>query len=94
MAVLYVGASIDPIERSFDHEPDFEPNVVMYVAKTTNMNYAENRLLAKCRDGGGCSVNVQQRSNVPETSGSVYAILPYHAYVFPPPPPPPLILVI
>ena len=81
---LYVGASIDPIERSFDHELNFSPNVVMYVAKTSNMNYAENQLLAKCRDRRGCCFNVQQRSNVPETPGSVYAVLPNHATVFSP----------
>ena len=84
VAVLYVGASIDPIERSFDHEPNFPPNVVMYVAKTTNMKYAENRLLASCIQRQGCCFNIQQHSNVPEDAGSVYAILPYHAYVFPP----------
>ena len=84
VAVLYVGASIDPIERSFDHELNFSPNVVMYIAKTSNMNYAENQLLVKCRDRRGCCFNVPQRSIVPETPGSVYAILPYHASVFSP----------
>ena len=84
VAALYVGASTDPVARSMEHESHFPPPVVMYVAHTSNMNNDENQLLAKCRNRGGCSYNVQQTSNMLQIPGYVYAVFPFCANVINP----------
>eukprot|EP01084_Bolivina_argentea_P087669 158336_1 len=65
-----VGATINPSQRANAYQRSgYRGN--MYVTKTTNMNYAENKLL-KSHSGRH---NVQKSSNVAAKSGYVYAIV-------------------
>ena len=53
-APLWVGATADPICRAGEYKKEYSENATMHYAKTSNMNHAENQLLAKCNEREGC----------------------------------------
>ena len=71
---LYVGVTDDPIRREQQHRRKFSATCTMYYAPTSNMQYAENRLLQICKERGVCRINIQRISNAPQADGCVYAI--------------------
>ena len=54
-APLWVGATADPICRAGEYKKEYSENATMHYAKTSNMNHAENQLLAKCNEREGCA---------------------------------------
>ena len=74
VAPLRVGATNDPNRRAGEYSSIYSEAATMYFAPTSNMNRAENVLLATGRARGGCRGNIQQNSNMAESPGYVYAI--------------------
>ena len=73
---LRVGATVDIPRRAREYTGDYQfSGRPMYYAETSNMKYAENRLLMRCEEGDGCRANIQRRSNVRDEPGYVYAIV-------------------
>ena len=76
VAPLRVGATIDPNRRAREYAKKYTKNATMYYAETSKMKSIENQLLTTCSRRGGCWLNVQKSSNVPDDKGYVYAIFP------------------
>ena len=74
VAPLRVGATDDPNRRAGEYSRIYSEAATMYFAGTSNMNLAENVLLATGRARGGCRDNTQQYSNMAESPGYVYSI--------------------
>ena len=76
VAPLGVGATKEPHRRAGEHGQEYSETHTMYFAKTSNMNTAENQLLAECAERGACSFNVHRHSNMSAAPGYIYAIFP------------------
>ena len=73
-SVIRVGATKRPIqERAQEYERDGFSGIMFY-ADTTNMKYAENRLLKLAKEKGAAIHNEHKKSNVGEEEGFVYII--------------------
>ena len=66
------GITVDPHRRAGEYRREgWSTDCTMYYCKTSNMRYAENKLLSLC----ACPANKQRKSNASEDPGYVYLIV-------------------